>query len=460
MKNSFAKVGGVVLVMGAGAGIYLRAAHARQPPAVDQAYVTRGDIVETVASTGTLMPTRTVAIGSQVSGLVQHLYADYNSIVKKGEVLARLDPSVFQTKVDSARATLAEAQIALGEHQAALAVDQDNLQRTDELFTQDLDAETDRDAAVLQVKEDQAQVTQDRSAIAVARAEIEQAQLDVAHCTITSPIDGVVIERDVDEGQAVSARISAPSLFVLGTNLTSLQLVGSVDEADVSKLYPGELATFTVGAYPGQLFRGTVSIVRLNATSDNNVVTYQTVIDAPNPDLRLRPSMTARINVEVWRAADVIRIPEAALKFRPGHEVFAAFGQEPPPPVRLGTLGGAATTDVATGSPSRAQAVRPRSAAVSATAPRIDSLFEPVRPLDVTGQVYVLENGKLSRLAVELGVTDGTWTTLERGNLKPGQQVVTAVTLPAEASAGSRLNPLMPRPFRGGGGFRRGGFGR
>ena len=167
--------------------------------------------------------------------------------------------------------------------------------------------------------------------MAIANANIEQSKVDLAHCTVRSPIDGVVISRNVDEGQTVTARLAAPTLFVLATDLTRLQIVADVDESDVSRIRAGQTVGFTVDAYAGHRFEGKVTIVRLNATTTNNVVTYQVVADVPNPDLRLMPGMTATIGIEIWHANGVLRIPSAALRYRPVDDVFATFGQSVPP---------------------------------------------------------------------------------------------------------------------------------
>jgi HlyD family secretion protein len=447
--KTFVKVVGAAAIVATGVGVMAWRARAVEAPIFAQADVTRGDIVETVTSTGELAPTRTVEIGSQVSGRVTFVGADFNSIVKKGQVLVRLDPAILRAKLDSAKAVLDEARIGLEQHQAALAFDQHNLQRTDVMVHDELETPVDHDAALLQVREDEAQITQDEKAIVVAEAQVEQAELNVEHCTITSPIDGVVIERDVDEGQAVSASVNAPKLLVLATNLTSLQLVGDVDEADVAKLYPGEEATFTVDAYPRATFRGVVRSVRLNATATNSVVTYQAVIDAPNPDLRLRPSMTAKIRVDVWRASNVVRVPEAALKFRPTRAVFEALGQTPPEGLRLGAVVGEGEADA-----------RPVTAVQKvAGSALVDRMFRPESPLETTGQVYVRDRqGHLNRVSLKLGISDGTWTAVEGGDLAVGTSVVTAVLLPNQPSTAGAAgnNPLMPRPF----GRYRPGFGR
>jgi HlyD family secretion protein len=407
--------------------------------------VTEGDITEAAIATGTLSALRTVDIGTEVSGTVQKLDVDFNSIVHKGEVIAELDPALFQQDLDSAEAAKDRAQIDLEEEQATLEVDQHNLERVEALRTQDIETQQDREQAELQVKEDQAVIKQDEAAVAIANANIEQSKVDLAHCTVKSPIDGVVISRNVDEGQTVTARLTAPTLFVLATDLTRLQIVADVDESDVSRIRAGQTVGFTVDAYAGHRFEGTVTIVRLNATTTNNVVTYQVVADVPNPDLRLMPGMTATIGIEIWTAKDVLRIPSSALRYRPVDDVFATFGQSVPPEahVRLGSPApvAAAQARAVAATPARGQ---------STGGSTIDRFFQPVPRPEAPGQVWVMQDRKLTPLAVHVGVTDGTWTELLGGGLTAGDEVVTNVVLPAQVHrpAATSANPLMP-PSRG-----------
>jgi HlyD family secretion protein len=237
----------------------------------------------------------------------------------------------------------------------------------------------------------------------------------------------------------VAARLAAPTLYVLAADLTRLQIVADVDESDVSRIRRGQTVTFTVDAYAGHPFTGTVSIVRLNATTTNNVVTYQVVADVPNPDLRLMPGMTATIAVEIWHASDVLRVPSTALRFRPIDDVFAAFGQPVPPEAHMRL-----------GAPEKSPAVAPAAYTTSAAPLRsgstIDQFFKPVPRPEAPGQVWVWRDHKLTPLAVRVGVTDGTWTELLGNGLAAGDEVVTNIVLPAQAHrpAATSANPLMP----------------
>jgi HlyD family secretion protein len=433
----------IILALVAGTGAFIYEKYFLVPPAPQflQAAVTDGDITEAAIATGTLSALRTVDIGTQVSGTVQKLSADFNSIVHKGQIIAQLDPAPAQQDLDSAKAAKEKAEIDLSQQQATLDVDEKNLDRAEKLHAQNLDTDQEREQAELQVKADQAVFKQDQAAIAIAQANIEQAQVNLDYCTITSPIDGVVISRNVDEGQTVASRLAAPTLYVLATDLTSLEIVADVDESDVSRIRAGQTALFTVDAYPGRQFKGSVQIVRLNATTTNNVVTYQVVADVPNPDLRLMPGMTATINIQIWQANGVMRVPATALRFRPTDDVFAALGQAIPPEAHTRLAPVPVTPQVVK---TAAPAPTPVMKQAGST---IDVYFRPIQRPQSTGQVWVVRNGQLQSLQVQLGITDGTWTELVGGGLDEGEEVVNNVILPSisHKPAASTNNPLMPQ---------------
>ncbi len=436
-------VGSIILAVLVGVGVFIYEHYFSIPPApqILQSVVTDGDITEAAIATGTLSALRTVDIGTQVSGTVQKLYVDFNSIVHKGQLIAQLDPAPSQQDLDSAKAAKEKAEIDLRQQQAALEIDQKNMDRAEKLHAQNLDTDQEREQAELQVKQDQAVLKQDQAAVEIAQANIEQAQVNLDYCTIASPIDGVVISRNVDEGQTVASRLAAPTLYVLATDLTQLQIVADVDESDVSRLRAGQTALFTVDAYPGRTFKGTVQIVRLNATNTNNVVTYQVVADVPNPDLRLMPGMTATVNIQIWQADGVVRVPATALRYRPSDDVFAALGQQIP---------SEAHARPAPGPVASSQMVRtaaPAPAPVEKAGSTIDQYFRPIQRPETIGQVWVVRNGQLEPLPLHLGITDGTWTELIEGHLDPGDEVVTNIILPAmlHKTAAPANNPLMPQ---------------
>jgi len=319
-------------VIGGGGYWYYRYSKKPTPPTVATAAVTRGDIVESVGATGTLQAVTTVQVGTQVSGTIQSLNADFNSLVKKGQVIARLDPSLFQTQIAQARANLVRAQADLERLKVALSDAQSKLNRARELSTRQLIPRTDLETAEVNVQTAQAQIQSQQAQIAQAQATLNQNQVNIEHTVITAPIDGLVISRNVDVGQTVAASMQAPTLFVLAADLTKMQVLANLDESDVGRIRPKQTVTFRVDAYPQDTFRGTVSQVRLQPVVQQNVVTYATVIDVPNDDLRLKPGMTANVNVEISRATNVLRVPNAALRFRPSTDIFAALGQTPPEP--------------------------------------------------------------------------------------------------------------------------------
>ncbi len=293
-------------------------------PEVITDVVSRGPIVRVVSATGALEAVTTVQVGSQVSGRVQATYADYNSIVKKGQVLARLDPSLFQAEVDRANADVVRAEAEVERLRVALADAGTKLQRAEELAARQLIPTSELEAARVARSSADAQVRAAVAQVTQARASRSQSQVNLQKTVITSPIDGIVIARDVDVGQTVAASLQAPTLFVIAADLAQLQVKASVDESDVGNIKPGQPVTFHVDSYPNETFRGTVQQVRLNPVVEQNVVTYATIITAPNKELKLRPGMTANVSVEVARRNDVLRVPNAALRFKPPDRAVAS----------------------------------------------------------------------------------------------------------------------------------------
>jgi HlyD family secretion protein len=381
-------------------------------PEIATTAVSRGSIVEAIAATGTLEAVTTVEVGSQVSGTIQELKADFNSIVRKGQVLARLDPSLFETALEQARANLAKSEADVERLNVALTDADRQLQRARELSARqlipqaDLDtAEVNRRSAEAQVKSAEAQVTQARSAVQTAQVNLEKT-------VISSPIDGIVIARNVNAGQTVAASLQAPTLFVIAADLTRMQVNASIDESDLGHIATGQRVQFRVDAYPNESFTGTVSQVRLDPTVTSNVVTYAAMIDAPNPELKLKPGMTANLTIEVARADDALWVPNTALRLRPTADALKAVG--------------AAQPDVAatTGSGS-------------------------------TGMVWVRNAGVVQPVTVTLGVSDGTRTQIVDAPFGEGAEVLTKLAFPASGTTttGARpatsSNPLMPTPPRG-----------
>ena len=322
----------VVAVVGGSAYAYYHYKDSGPKFTIATTQVTRGDIVDTVGATGTLQAVTTVQVGSQVSGTISELHVDFNSLVKKGQVLARLDPSLFQTQIEQAKANLVRSQADLERQKVALDDANQKLTRARELSARQLLAKSDLDAAEITAKSAQAQLKSSEAQITQAQASLDQNQVNIEHTVIEAPIDGLVISRNVDVGQTVASSLQAPTLFVLAADLTKMQVVANLDESDVGRIRPGQVVTFRVDAYPNETFRGTVSQVRLNPIVQQNVVTYATVINVPNNDLKLKPGMTANVNVEIARSSNVLRVPNSALRFRPTNDMYAAIGQTPPEP--------------------------------------------------------------------------------------------------------------------------------
>jgi HlyD family secretion protein len=279
--------------------------------------VERGDVVDVVGATGTLQAVTTVQVGSQVSGTIQNLNADFNSSVKKGQVLARLDPSSFEARVGQARANLVSARANVDRARATVEDTKQKYQRAQELFTEKLLPAADLETAKSNYQAAEAQVKANQAAVTQAAAAVNQAQVDLDHTVINAPIDGIVIGRNVDVGQTVAASFQAPVLFVIANDLAHMQVKASIDEADVGRVRSGQEVTFRVDSFPDQVFPARVEQVRLQPTTVQNVVTYDAIISVENPGQRLMPGMTATVSIVVVRRSDVLRVPAAALRFRP-----------------------------------------------------------------------------------------------------------------------------------------------
>ena len=324
----------VVLLM-AGFGVWRwRTAHKKPPVEFDTASVDRGRIVARVTATGTLSALVTVQVGTQVSGTVQKLFVDWNSPVKKGQLIAKIDPQLFEASLQQAQANYeaAEGNLVKAEAQERDAGRQ--FERSKSLLERKLIAQADYDTSQANQEVMKGQTAAARGLLAQAKAALYQAKVNLDMTRIVSPTDGTVISRSVDVGQTVAASLSAPTLFVIAQDLREMQVDTSVAEADVGKLTTGMPATFTVDAFTGERFRGKVRQIRNAPTTLQNVVTYDAVIDVANPDLKLRPGMTANITFISAEKDNVLRVPNAAMRFRPPPEIFTALGIPVPSAVR------------------------------------------------------------------------------------------------------------------------------
>ncbi|MEX2270942.1 MAG: efflux RND transporter periplasmic adaptor subunit [Vicinamibacterales bacterium] len=362
-------------VIGASVWGYARYRGADEKPEIVKGTVTRGSIVEAVGATGTLEAVTTVQVGTQVSGTVQALYADFNDIVKRGQVIARLDPSLIETQIEQQRANVTRAEADLERLKVSLADAQVKLERAKELSAKQLIPKTELEAAEMAVKSQDAQIRSSVAGLSQARANLNQQLVNRNHTVITAPIDGIVVSRSVDEGQTVAASMNAPVLFLLAADLTKMRVRASIDEADVGKIRPAQRVTFRVDAYPTTEFEGTVVQVQLNPVVVQNVVTYATVIEAPNPDLRLKPGMTATVNIEIARRDNVLRVPAGALRFRPTPDTFAALNQPVPPELTAGGRGGRGRGDG-----QGAQTAQPGQTPAAGQTPQAGNSQQPAQP--------------------------------------------------------------------------------
>jgi HlyD family secretion protein len=325
----------VLVVVGVGAGVYTMRRSQPEPTVTTQA-LSRGDIVDTVGATGTLEAVKTVNVGTQVSGVVKELHADFNAIVRKDQVIAKLDPSLIQTQIEQQSANVVRAEADVERLKVALTDAQQKLDRARQMSERNLIPKIELETAEVNVKSAEAQIRASQGSLTQARAQLNSQRVNLGYTTIYAPIDGIVISRNVDQGQTVASSMNAPTLFVIAADLTKMQVVANIDEADVGRMRPNQNVTFRVDAYPNDTFRGTVQQVRLQPAVVQNVVTYSTVISVPNPDLKLKPGMTANVNIEIARRSNALRIPNAALRFRPTTEMFAALNQPVPSELQRG----------------------------------------------------------------------------------------------------------------------------
>ncbi|EPX60990.1 Macrolide-specific efflux protein MacA [Cystobacter fuscus DSM 2262] len=383
--------------------------------------VQRRTVEARVSATGTLSALVTVQVGSQVSGRIQEILVDYNSLVKKGQVIARLDPQLLQAALERSKANLMAARANVQRARVEAQNARLQAERAKALRAQQFIAQADLDTAEATAQSAQAQVTSTEAALAQAQAALSEAEVNVRYATIVSPTDGMVISRSVDVGQTVAASLQTPTLFTIAEDLRKMQVNTSIAESDVGRLRDGMPATFTVDAWPGQTFDGVIRQIRNAAQTVQNVVTYDAVIDVQNPEMKLKPGMTANVNIVTARGENVLTVPNAALRFRP---------PAPPEGSRPEGRGGA----------DRQAAAAP--------------------PPAGSKTVYVLREGRPVRVNVKAGVTDGSYTEVE-GELNEGDQVITALSTAAGTGTGAAPGAGGgQRPAGGGGGFgggRRGG---
>ncbi|MGD1019250.1 MAG: efflux RND transporter periplasmic adaptor subunit [Verrucomicrobiia bacterium] len=363
--------------------------------------VTRGDLTQLVTAAGQLNPMTNVQVGCQVSGTIAKLYVDYNSPVTNGQVVTQLDPSIYQANLHSAEGDLANSE-------AALELAKVNAERSKELLANRLIPQSDDDQAV-------ATLHQAEATVQIKHASVELAKVNLEYCTIYSPVDGMVISRNVDVGQTVAASLNAPTLFVIANDLTKMQIDADVAESDIGGVEDGQKVDFTVDAFPNRTFHGTVVQVRNSPITVQNVVTYDTVIGVNNADLKLKPGMTANVSIIIAERSDVLRVPNAALRFHP------------PEPATNGVPKAATSGPVLPG---------------SGTPPG----QHPKGEHRLTRTVYVLKDAKLEPVQVKTGITDGIYTEITDG-LSESNNVVTFASYKQGSASAQANNPFGMRRF-------------
>lgn len=549
----------VALVVGAGVWAYLATQSGGNAPKYRFGRVERGPLTAAVSASGNLAAVITVQVGSQVSGQVKALHVDFNSVVKKNQVIARIDPEIFDTKVnqaraevegakaavmnqqanveraradvENARATLAEAKAQTAKAQVAVVDMRRDFDRKSELARKELIAKSELDSAQAahdsasaqldsararersvaagigsaeaQLRVAQAQLQSASAAVKQKEAALQQARVDLEHTTIRAPVDGVVVSRQVDVGQTVAASLQAPTLFTIAQDLTKMQVETSVDEADIGRIRLDDAATFTVDAFPGETFKGRVTQIRKAALVVQNVVTYTVVIGVENPGGRLLPGMTANVKLVVSEKPNVLKVPNAALRFRPAGAEGAAAGragsgppagggqagrgggetgggggagagaggqQRSPEQIREGLVTGLNLTQEQQRKldpileDARAQVLAMRAEQLpeaerrargqqirEASRQKIRAILTPEqqatydemagasaeRRAGTPGRVWIVgPDGKPAAVSIVLGITDGSSTEVQRGELKEGQEVIVGATGAARPAAG------------------------
>ncbi|MCE5273725.1 MAG: efflux RND transporter periplasmic adaptor subunit [Deltaproteobacteria bacterium] len=384
----------VVALVGIGAWYFVTKDN--DVPQYKTAAVDRIDVESAVTATGTVNAVTTVLVGTQVSGTINALFVDYNSLVKKGQLLAQIDPATIKAQVDQAHANLLSADANLKKALASLADARRTRDRNRLLVVKNFISRSDLDTSETNVQTAEAQADAAKAQVLQARAGLSQAQTSLGYTKIVSPVNGTVISRSIDVGQTVAASFQTPTLFTIAEDLTKMQINTSVDEADIGNVKVGQDVRFSVDAYPELSLTGKVSEVRNAPTTVQNVVTYDVIVQVSNPDLKLKPGMTASVSIVTSRRNSVLAVPNSALRFRPpGQDSVNGTGQRKSAPGKRGTA------------------------------------------------VWILEGKDLKRIPVKVGISDGSVTEVVSGSLKEGQEVVTAAAGQNSDAAANRA----PRMF-------------
>jgi HlyD family secretion protein len=415
----------VLIVAGAGAFILQKRLSGPKGPKYETTAIDRGAIIAKVTATGTLSALVTVQVGTQVSGRVDKIFVDFNSTVKKGQVIAKIDPLLFQAALEQARANYAAGEGNVTKLQARADDAKLQFERAQALFDRKAIAQQDLDTARANSRAADGDLVASKGQLQQAKAALHQSQVNLAYTTIISPTTGVVISRSVDVGQTVAASLSAPTLFLIAEDLTKMQVDTSVSEADIGKLKSGMAASFSVDAYPTKVFRGMIRQLRNAPQTVQNVVTYDAVIDVSNPNLELRPGMTANVTFVYDQRDAALRVANAALRFQPPAELTAGRGASS---ARAGGGGGGPDGGAhgggarSGGGPGGGQ----RAADSGGIRPGGRSR-RPGGPASDQRTLWTLRDGAISPVGVRIGITDGIFTEIEGRELHEGDQIVTDV---------------------------------
>ena len=422
-KRIFALVAAILVLAGTGYGFWRWGSRPKE-----SAYVTmpvqRGNVTQVVSSTGTLQAVITVLVGSQISGTIDKLFADFNTKVKAGEVVAQLNQDKFKAAVDQARANLLAAESNLAKAKVSVVDAQRTLERNRELRKRDLMPQSELDAAQTAYDAALAQVEVNKAQSAQAQAGLNQATVDLNNTVIRSPVDGIVISRNVDVGQTVAASLQAPTLFTIANDLAKMEVHTNVDEADVGNVTEGQEVSFTVDAFPARRFKGRVHQVRNAPTVVQNVVTYDAVVRIDNKEQLLKPGMTANVQFLVNRREDVLTIPNMAIRFKPPEQKDEAQELLRREQTRAAPTVGARKTSRSPGGGGGGGGGR-----------RIT--------------LYVLSAGKAEPIEVQLGITDGSKTEVRDGELKENDPVIIGLASAGTQSQTGVVNPFRPSQPRG-----------
>ena len=440
----------VLVVAAAGVGLFFLIGSRGKPEAKYRtATIDKGDITQTITATGAVSAVITVKVGSQVSGIISKLYVDFNSQVKKGDLLAELDPTPFQEKVNASEASLQKAQV--DERNAAIS-----LRRQTALKAEGLAPQADFDAA-------QANYDSAKASVAMANAALKQTRTDLGYTKLVAPIDGVVVDRQYDVGQTVAASFQAPMLFQIAQDLTKMQVSADVSESDIGRVQMGEPVKFSVDAFPDRQFRGKVAQIRLIATVNQNVVTYPVIVEVPNPDLLLKPTMTANVTIDVATVKDALRVPNAALRWKPETTVAAAVTPSAASPEERaarsaqggagqrgagqtgGAQGGGGQDGAGQGGPGASgrqpgQGGGGSGRSGGGRAARATTIYEAQGP-----------KGEPKPVEIRPGITDGRFTQVVSGEVKAGDTVIVGLATAKANAPGATAPGTAP-----GGGGRRG----